>query len=247
MPRTKKTIDYDAEFPKRLRMCLDELEKKGGNAADLARAVGIKPQSVSGWKRGENAPDFENLIKIADYFSEKLGTDVSTDWLLGRVEINNRSSVPEIKAIASYTGLSSEAIVELYNWHHHGTKANGDRLLPKVTSSIIVNGKNLLKDIDSYEAQVKYANEWRFRLQMGKESDFEEVPGKREDLLSSDPRYIAAAEISSQMFLNTAMMSLINDISSFVLQNIASSSEEEKEKDKEIAFLTAFWRMTSLG
>lgn len=107
MARKKKSINYDDPVPSRLRICLDEYEKDGKTAAALARYIGIMPQSVSGWRNAENLPDFDNLVKIAEFF------DVSTDWLLGRVPIDNKSSNPDVKAMAAYTGLSSDAIERL--------------------------------------------------------------------------------------------------------------------------------------
>lgn len=42
------------------------LNEKGKSAADICRATGIKPASMSKYKSGENEPDFETLKLIAN-------------------------------------------------------------------------------------------------------------------------------------------------------------------------------------
>lgn len=51
-------------------------EKRGLKQQDIANALGISPQAVSKWERGENAPDIAVLGPLA----RLLG--VSVDWLL---------------------------------------------------------------------------------------------------------------------------------------------------------------------
>lgn len=113
MARTKKTIDYNDPFPTRLRTCLDLAKDKGISAAEIAKAIDIKPQSISGWRNGESAPDFDNLVKIAKYF------DVSIDWLLGQAGEDNLTADLSIQQMAEYTGLSSRAIESLHEWNTH--------------------------------------------------------------------------------------------------------------------------------
>lgn len=62
-------------FSKRLK----ELRKeKKLTQKEIAEQIGIKQNSYSDWETGKNEPNFENLIKLADFF------EVSLDWLFGR-------------------------------------------------------------------------------------------------------------------------------------------------------------------
>jgi len=55
-------------------------EKLGLKQQDVANSLGISPQAVSKWERGENAPD----ITVLEPLARLLG--VSTDWLLSAEE-----------------------------------------------------------------------------------------------------------------------------------------------------------------
>ncbi|MFS9335227.1 helix-turn-helix domain-containing protein [Streptococcus peroris] len=62
-------------FSKRLK----ELRKeKKLTQKEIAEQIGIKRNTYSDWETGKNEPNFENLIKLADFF------EVSLDWLFGR-------------------------------------------------------------------------------------------------------------------------------------------------------------------
>lgn len=52
-------------------------ERRGLRQADLATAIGVSPQAVSKWKRGENAPDISILVALCRLL------DISVEWLLG--------------------------------------------------------------------------------------------------------------------------------------------------------------------
>ena len=74
MPESSSRSDV---FPSRLRAAR---EYRGLTQGDLAKLTGLKPTAVSHFETGGRKPSFDNLRLIAD----KL--DVSTDYLLGRVE-----------------------------------------------------------------------------------------------------------------------------------------------------------------
>lgn len=60
-------------------MKLKELRKsKNITQLDVATAIGISPQVLSRYERGEREPDYKTLCKLADFFG------VSVDELLGR-------------------------------------------------------------------------------------------------------------------------------------------------------------------
>ena len=48
--------------------------------AELAKDMKVCKSAISGWEVGRNQPDYDLLIKLADYF------DVSLDYLLGKKE-----------------------------------------------------------------------------------------------------------------------------------------------------------------
>ncbi len=60
-------------------MKLKELRKsKSITQLDVATAIGVSPQVLSRYERGEREPDYKTLCKLADFFG------VSVDELLGR-------------------------------------------------------------------------------------------------------------------------------------------------------------------
>lgn len=61
-----------SENVKKLRM------QKGVKQAELAAVLGVSVRTIAFYESGERHPDFEGLIRMADYF------DVSLDYLTGR-------------------------------------------------------------------------------------------------------------------------------------------------------------------
>lgn len=55
-------------------------ERENISREDFAQKIGVTYAALSKYETGSRAPDFDTLIKIADYF------DVTTDYLLGRSE-----------------------------------------------------------------------------------------------------------------------------------------------------------------
>lgn len=64
-------------FPERLRAAR---EYRGLNQGELATRAGMQPSAISHFETGTRKPSFDNLRILAD------ALDVSTDYLLGRVE-----------------------------------------------------------------------------------------------------------------------------------------------------------------
>ena len=94
-----QVVGYDGTFPRVLRELLDRHPVTGKRTTlkELAKAVGVRQQTVSLYKNGETQPTPETLVKIADYFN------VSVDYLLTGVSSQN-------KPIHEELGLSEEAI-----------------------------------------------------------------------------------------------------------------------------------------
>lgn len=111
MPRKKLnyTDNYYKPFPTRLRRLMRGDAGKINRTVsqqELADYLGLKArQSVSAYCDGSGQPSWENIAKIAEYFS------VSTDWLLG---VTNIESVERnIQVAASTLGISGKAAENL--------------------------------------------------------------------------------------------------------------------------------------
>lgn len=62
-----------------LRLRLKELrDEKHISQAQLARALGVVQSTVGMWESGKSVPEYNTLLKAADYFS------VSVDYLTGK-------------------------------------------------------------------------------------------------------------------------------------------------------------------
>lgn len=98
MPRKRKETPsgYDKAFPTVMR---DLMKQRGTTQNELANYLQKTRQAISYYCDGSSSPDWETLVKIADYFN------TSTDYLLGRTEDPYRqpSAIDEL-------GLSEEAI-----------------------------------------------------------------------------------------------------------------------------------------
>jgi transcriptional regulator with XRE-family HTH domain len=111
MPRKKLnyTDNYYKPFPNRLRRLMRGDAGKINRTVsqqELADYLGLKArQSVSAYCDGSGQPSWENIAKIAEYFS------VSTDWLLG---VTNIESVEQnIQVAAATLGISGKAAENL--------------------------------------------------------------------------------------------------------------------------------------
>lgn len=111
MPRKKLnyTDNYYKPFPNRLRRLMRGDAGKINRTVsqqELADYLGLKArQSVSAYCDGSGQPNWENIAKIAEYFS------VSTDWLLG---VTNIESVERnIQVAAATLGISGKAAENL--------------------------------------------------------------------------------------------------------------------------------------
>lgn len=56
-------------------------EIKGLRDADLAKITGIRPQSISGWRRGKAGPSGESLVRLVAEW-----TEVDARWLLTGID-----------------------------------------------------------------------------------------------------------------------------------------------------------------
>ena len=105
MPRKTEPahITEKAPFPTNLRGLMKE---RNVTQKMLAKAIEMRPQTVSLYTTGQSAPDINCLNKIANYFN------VSTDYLLGRTEAPTIDATP--RAVCDYTGLSQDVVDRLH-------------------------------------------------------------------------------------------------------------------------------------
>ncbi|BAQ11489.1 transcriptional regulator, xre family [Bacillus sp. OxB-1] len=90
------------EFSKRL---IDLRKKKKLLQTDVAEKIGVARATYGAYEQGNRQPDFDTLEKIASFFG------VSTDYLLGRSDIQN----PEPVFVAGREINLSEEEIILFN------------------------------------------------------------------------------------------------------------------------------------
>ena len=98
MAQTEKRNDridrYNACFASTLRLLMSQ---NGTTQKELAKFVGIRPQSLAQYCSGETTPNGEKLLKIAEYYN------VTTDYLLTGVVVED---IP----VREMLGLSEQTV-----------------------------------------------------------------------------------------------------------------------------------------
>lgn len=80
---------------------LELLIDKNISQKELAQKLNIAPSTLNGYLKGHRSPDYQTLIRLADFF------DVSTDYLLGKK--NSPELKPEeIRILKLYNSLSED-------------------------------------------------------------------------------------------------------------------------------------------
>lgn len=80
---------------------------------DISKIIGITRPAYTAYERGTRNPDFDTLLKLADYF------DVSVDYLLGQTDnpegLMNQNDNPNIEGFFGFDlgSLSQDEIAEL--------------------------------------------------------------------------------------------------------------------------------------
>lgn len=64
---------------------------------ELAAYLNVTVATISNYEKGVHAPDYETLVKLADFF------DVSTDYLLQRTEYKSSIQTLNQKLVVTYT------------------------------------------------------------------------------------------------------------------------------------------------
>lgn len=79
---------------------------KGLTQKEIANRLGIARTTYAGYEQGEREPDYETLIKIADYFN------VPVDYILGRSNdpVLSPDRITESRCVYEYEHLTDEEI-----------------------------------------------------------------------------------------------------------------------------------------
>jgi len=67
-----------ATFEERLVLLRNE---RGISQTELGKVLGVSRWAILNYEGGKNRPDYDGLMKLADYF------EVSLDWLTGRSDL----------------------------------------------------------------------------------------------------------------------------------------------------------------
>lgn len=97
-----------------LSLRLKELrEERKISQAHLARQIGVVQSTVGMWESGKSTPEYNTLIKIADYFG------VGVDYLTGKSNIRSKEDhistrIPVLGDVAA--GIPIEAITDIVDY-----------------------------------------------------------------------------------------------------------------------------------
>lgn len=116
---------------------LSELRKEKGLKRDeLANLLGCSAAAIGNYENDNRCPDFDTLVKIADYFN------TTTDYLLGRTDAKTVDT--DIRAVCDFTGLSNESAMSLH------LLAAAPTTLNEEYSDILLLTSNLIKMLDTF-------------------------------------------------------------------------------------------------
>ena len=107
MPRKKK-IEGDNNnkaIPSYLRKLMED---RGTTQQALAEYLGVTRQTISCYCLGTIYPDWETIVKIAQYYN------ISADWLLGLSDVVKPEA--DLRAACDYTGLSDSTVEKLHEY-----------------------------------------------------------------------------------------------------------------------------------
>ena len=102
-----KTVqDVKTWEKKRCPELLKLFEENNVTQSNIAEKLGTTRQTIGNWLLGKSQPDFDTLVKLADYF------ETTTDYLLGRTD--SKSASPDLRLAVDYTNLSQRAVQFLH-------------------------------------------------------------------------------------------------------------------------------------
>jgi transcriptional regulator with XRE-family HTH domain len=83
---------------------------------DMSTTLGISRAALSHYEKGRREPDYDTLIKIADFFK------VSLDYIMGRTDDPLISLDPEIREFTDQLELSDDQLLHQFDLTIDGTK-----------------------------------------------------------------------------------------------------------------------------
>ncbi|SCW52031.1 DNA-binding transcriptional regulator, XRE-family HTH domain [Paenibacillus tianmuensis] len=95
-------------------------EKQALTQEELSSKINISRASLSHYEKNRREPDYETVVKIADFFK------VSIDYLLGRTEDPRVVLEPEVRAFVDSLELSDEKIIDRFSLTVDGMKLTFD-------------------------------------------------------------------------------------------------------------------------
>ncbi|KPV58400.1 XRE family transcriptional regulator [Paenibacillus sp. A3] len=95
-------------------------EKNALTQEELSSKINISRASLSHYEKNRREPDYETVVKIADFFK------VSIDYLLGRTEDPRVVLEPEVRAFVDSLELSDEKIIDRFSLTVDGMKLTFD-------------------------------------------------------------------------------------------------------------------------
>ena len=166
-------IDVEV-IKKMLRFRLKELrDERGISQAHLAKAVGVGQSTVGMWESGKSTPEYNTLIKIADYFQ------VSVDYLTGKSIIRETNKIGSVKipVLGSIpAGIPLEAIEDIVDYEeipssmgaggkkYFALEVKGDSMYPEflpgdrvvvLLTDVCSSGDVCVVRVNGYEATLK--------------------------------------------------------------------------------------------
>lgn len=132
----KKEQTWETEkepFPSRLS---EIMEERGVSQEKLAKALGVKRQTVSLYKTGQSSPNAGQLRKISEFF------EISSDWLLGMSDVKSQDE--NLQSTCEYTGLSESALLVI-----RFIKLRGETITRQILS-MILESENFSEVLDKF-------------------------------------------------------------------------------------------------
>ena len=99
----KVNRSFSKIFSQRLNFLMKNKKIK---SVELAKILGVTPQSVGQFKTEVSVPKIETLIKLANFF------DVSIDYLLGRTDV--KTTDISVRLICEYLHITEECVNQLH-------------------------------------------------------------------------------------------------------------------------------------
>lgn len=110
---------------------------------DLANILDLSYSSLGKYERGEQQPNNETLIKIANYFR------VSVDYLLNLTNVKTPN--PDVVLISKYLGLTEQTINELHSYNKFASEGSANMRQKIQTINMLFEPNcELLENITAY-------------------------------------------------------------------------------------------------